>query len=106
MELLAALSAADCASVPRLYGWAELEVDGETYTTAMLQEFVPNSADGWSMALTSVRDIIREADLQPEDLGTAFGFRRPRWVRRSRRSRNLAAAVPVRGRVSGEGSSP
>lgn len=103
VELLAALSAADCASVPRLYGWAELEVDGEKYTTAMLQEFVPNSADGWSMALTSVRDIIREADLQPEDLGTAFGFEAAALgAAVAEVHENLAAAVPVRGRVSGE----
>ena len=103
VELLAALSAADCASVPRLYGWAELEVDGEAYTTAMLQEFVPNSADGWSMALTSVRDIIREGDLQPEDLGTDFGVESAALgAAVAEVHDNLAATVPVRRRASGE----
>lgn len=102
VELLAALSSAGCTSVPRLFGWAELEVDGEAYTTAMLQEFVPNSADGWSMALTSVRDIIREADLQPEDLGTDFGVESGALgAAVAEVHGSLAAAVPVRDRFTG-----
>ncbi|MFC3849963.1 phosphotransferase [Corynebacterium hansenii] len=103
VELLAALSAAECWSVPHLYGWTELEVGGEAYTTSMLQEFVPNSADGWSMALTSVRDIIREGDLQPEDLGTDFGVESAALgAAVAEVHDNLAATVPVRRRVSGE----
>ena len=47
VELLAALSAAECASVPHLFGWAELEVDGEA-CDGDAAGFVPNSADGWS----------------------------------------------------------
>ncbi|MGV3115235.1 maltokinase N-terminal cap-like domain-containing protein [Corynebacterium freneyi] len=103
VELLAALSAADCSSVPHLFGWVELVVDGEAYTTAMLQEFVPNSADGWSMALTSVRDIIREGDLQPEDLGTDFGVESAALGAAVAEVHDtLAATLPVRRRVSGE----
>ncbi|WP_295626920.1 maltokinase N-terminal cap-like domain-containing protein [uncultured Corynebacterium sp.] len=103
VELLAALSAADCDSVPHLFGWAELEVGDETYTTAMLQQFVPNSADGWSMALTSVRDIVREADLQPEDLGTDFGVESAALgAAVAEVHDNLKATVPVRRRVTGE----
>lgn len=103
VELLAALTSADCGSVPHLYGWAELEVDGDVYTTAMLQRFVPNSADGWSMALTSVRDIIREGDLQPEDLGTDFGVESAALGAAVAEVHDtLRATVPVRRRVSGE----
>ncbi|MBV7295758.1 phosphotransferase [Corynebacterium sp. TAE3-ERU12] len=103
VELLAALSAAGCTSVPRLHGWTELDIDGDVYTTAMVQEFVPNSAEGWAMALTSVRDIIREGDLQPADLGTDFASEsRALGGAVASVHETLASSVPVSEKLSGE----
>lgn len=102
VELLTALSAADCAAVPPLLAWTELVVDGEAYTTAMLQEYVPNSADGWAMALISVRDIIREGDLQPADLGTDFAAEaRALGAAVARVHLTLAAALPAGAPLTG-----
>jgi maltokinase len=72
VELHRALSAAGCEHIATLRGWIEADVDGETTTLAMAQEFVENAADGWSMALISVRDLFAEADLHAAELGSDF----------------------------------
>ncbi len=103
VELLSALSEHNNENVPELFGWLELELDGEQYTTAMLQQFVPNSADGWAMALTAVRDTIRDFETPLDQLGTDFATE----------SQGLGAAVasvhaglkdalPDQGTVSGD----
>lgn len=102
VELLSALSQADCTAVPRLFGWTEFAIDGEGFTTAMLQEFVPNSADGWAMALTSVRDAIREPDTALELLGTDFGAESEALGEAvAAVHHSLAASLPAKRRVSG-----
>lgn len=72
LELHRALGAAGCESVAPARAWLEGEVDGQPSTLAMAQDFAANSADGWTMALTSVRDLLAEADLHAEDVGTDF----------------------------------
>nr|WP_120491932.1 phosphotransferase [Corynebacterium lactis] len=102
VELLAALSQAGCDSVPRLFGWLEATIGGETYTTAMMQEFVPNSVDGWELALGAVRDAIREIDLDLDQLGTDFALEsRALGEAVAAVHHSLAAALPVKNRLSG-----
>lgn len=49
------------------------EIDGVEYTFAMLQRFLPDAADGWVMASTSVRDLMADGSgLPPEELGGDF----------------------------------
>ena len=72
VELHGALGEVGCQFVAPLRGWIDADVQGSRTTLAMLQDFAANSADGWSMALTSVRDLFAEADLRADELGTDF----------------------------------
>ena len=102
VELLSALSRAECDAVPHLYGWLELELGEDTYTTGMLQRFVPNSTDGWAMALNSVRAAIRQIDMELAEMGTDFAsesFALGKAVAEVHHS--LAAALPASRRLSG-----
>lgn len=72
LELHRALAAGGCPCIAPVRGWLEGTVDGEPTTLAMAQDYAANSADGWQMALTSVRDLFAEADLHAEEVGTDF----------------------------------
>lgn len=49
------------------------ELDGEPVTFGMLQRFMPDAADGWVMATTSVRDFMADpSGFPPEELGGDF----------------------------------
>ncbi|MFZ2178338.1 MAG: hypothetical protein WAW17_30800 [Rhodococcus sp. (in: high G+C Gram-positive bacteria)] len=72
VELHLALAAAGSEYVAAIRAWMETEVDGTTTTLAMVQDYKANSADGWSMALGSVRDLLMEADLHAAEVGTDF----------------------------------
>jgi maltokinase len=78
LELHRALRREDSGEVAPLLGAIEGEVvpdDGGApvpMTVAMLQDYAANSADGWGMALTSVRDLLAEGDLRPDEVGGDF----------------------------------
>ncbi|MFE5702971.1 hypothetical protein [Rhodococcus koreensis] len=72
VELHLALAGAGSEYVATLRAWMETDVAGILTTLAMVQDFEANSADGWSMALGSVRDLLIEADLHAAELGTDF----------------------------------
>jgi maltokinase len=72
LELHRALRSVDSNEVAALQGAIEGELDGEPATLAMVQDFAANSADGWRMALGSVRDLLAEADLRADEVGGDF----------------------------------
>ena len=72
LELHRALRAVDSEQVARLQGAIEGVLDGEPVTLGMLQDYAANSAEGWAMALTSVRDLLAEGDLRADEVGGDF----------------------------------
>ncbi len=72
IEIHAALGERGARHVARLMGSVEATRDGETYSLAMLQEFMTTATDGWELAKTSVRDLMAEADLHAAEAGGDF----------------------------------
>jgi len=72
LELHRALRSVGSHEAAALQGAVEGMLDGEPVTLAMLQDFAANSADGWSMALASVRDLLAEGDLRADEVGGDF----------------------------------
>lgn len=72
LELHRALRSVGSTEVAALQGAVEGTLGGEPTTLAMLQDFAGNSADGWAMALNSVRDLFAEADLRADEVGGDF----------------------------------
>lgn len=77
LELHRALAGVGCAHIAPPLAAIEAELDGEALTLGMLTEFLPNTADGWAMASTSVRDLLAEVETagesaRPGDAGGDF----------------------------------
>lgn len=72
LELHRALRSVGSTEVAALQGAVEGVLDGQPVTLAMLQDFAANSADGWAMALASVRDLLAEGDLRADEVGGDF----------------------------------
>jgi maltokinase len=72
LEMHRALQRVGCRHIAAPLGSIEGELDGETVTYGMLQEFVSNAAEGWQMATASVRDLMAEADLHADEVGGDF----------------------------------
>ncbi|MCW2602939.1 MAG: putative pep2 protein [Pseudonocardiales bacterium] len=58
--------------VARMLGYVQSDVDGETTSLAMLQEFMTTATDGWELAKISVRDLMGEGDLHASEAGGDF----------------------------------
>lgn len=76
LELHRALRSVGSEQVAALQGAIEGTAgngtDGEDSTFAMVQDFAANSAEGWAMALASVRDLLAEGDLHADEVGGDF----------------------------------
>ncbi|MCW0215151.1 MAG: aminoglycoside phosphotransferase [Pseudonocardia sp.] len=72
LELHRALRRVGSEQVAGLQGAVEGLLDGRPATLGMLQDFAGNSAEGWAMALASVRDLFAEADLYASEVGGDF----------------------------------
>jgi len=72
LELHRALRGVGSKEVATLRASIEGTIDGESCLLGLLQDFAANSADGWSMALISIRDLFAEADLRADEVGGDF----------------------------------
>jgi maltokinase len=77
IEIHAALSERGDEHIAPLLGWVEgswVDADGERHDghLGMLQVFLRTATDGWAMALGSVRDLLVEQDLHPDEVGGDF----------------------------------
>jgi trehalose synthase-fused probable maltokinase len=54
--------------VPRLAGWVEYARAGQPATLAVLQEFVPNTGDGWTHVLSTLGGRGAEIERRPDPL--------------------------------------
>ncbi len=77
LELHRALASVGCPHIATPLGAIEGRLDGATVTLGMLNEYLPNTADGWAMATASIRDLLAEtgstaAGAQPEEVGGDF----------------------------------
>jgi len=80
LEMNRALARHGSAHVAEPYGWIETTVDGDHEPTllAILSRFLPTACDGWSLALTSLRDLYSgdgvsgAGMIRPEQAGGDF----------------------------------
>ena len=72
VELTEALHRAGSTHIAPPLGELDGEIDGEPTTLALLTTFFANSAEGWSMATASVRDLMAEGDLHADEVGGDF----------------------------------
>jgi maltokinase len=73
LRLHRALREVGCHHIADPLGAITGVLDGEPTTIGMLQRFMPDAADGWVMATTSVRDLMADPAMAPEELGGDFG---------------------------------
>lgn len=78
IEIHRVLTEAGVEHVAALLGWIEASWEderrsgGHTADLAMLQRFLRTATDGWTLAMTSVRDLYAEADLHADEVGGDF----------------------------------
>jgi len=72
LRLHRALREVGCDHIADPLGAISGTLDGEPTTIGMLQRFLPDAADGWVMATTSVRDLMADPTVAPEELGGDF----------------------------------
>ena len=71
-EIHRALHAVGSTHIAQSFGELVGTVDGEETTLGLLTEFFANSAEGWAMATSSVRDLMSEGDLRADEVGGDF----------------------------------
>ncbi|MDT8915296.1 maltokinase N-terminal cap-like domain-containing protein [Amycolatopsis sp. PS_44_ISF1] len=67
-----ALQAAGCEHIARVVGSITGELAGEPATIGMMQVFLSDAVDGWAMATTSVRDLMADPEMHPDEVGGDF----------------------------------
>ncbi|MET0767462.1 MAG: aminoglycoside phosphotransferase, partial [Aeromicrobium sp.] len=72
LRLHRALREVGCDHIADPLGSISGVLDGEPTTIGMLQNFLPDAADGWVMASTSVRDLMADPSMAPGEQGGDF----------------------------------
>lgn len=110
VEVDEALTRAGSEHVAALLGWSRgrwwtAEGEPRVGDLMMLQAFLRTATDGWDLALTSVRDLLVEADLHPEEVGGDFAGESERLGEAvAIVHRDLARAFPTAERPDGHGA--
>jgi maltokinase len=71
-EIHRALHAVGSRHIAQPLGEITGPVEAQLTTLALLTEFFANSAEGWAMATSSVRDLMSEGDLRADEVGGDF----------------------------------
>jgi maltokinase len=96
LEIVTALALRSDSHVAQPYGWIETDLDGETTTLAMTQEFLSNANDGWALALASVRDLYASLNPSAAEAGGDFSAEACRLgMATAQVHHELAAAFPT-----------
>lgn len=72
IEIHDELTRAGSTHIAALYGWVEADADGETFQLAMLQEFLNTAADGFELAMGSVRALLADPEQDVDGSGGDF----------------------------------
>ena len=72
IEIHAELTRGAAESIADLYGWVEIDLDGEVMQLAMLQEFLRTASDGFELATGSVRTLLADPTQSVADSGGDF----------------------------------
>ncbi|MFL6136902.1 MAG: maltokinase N-terminal cap-like domain-containing protein [Frankiaceae bacterium] len=72
LEIVRALDEVGCEHIAKPLGWIEGTVEDEPATLGLMQEYLRFGTEGWSLALTSVRDLYAEGDLHADEVGGDF----------------------------------
>ena len=72
LDLHRALRHVGCEHIAEPLGSVEGIIAEQPTVFGLLQQFMPDAAEGWAMATASVRDLMAEADLHAEEVGGDF----------------------------------
>lgn len=72
LELHRALRSVGSTHIAEPLGCIQGDLAGQEAVFGMLQRFLSDAADGWTMATASVRDLMAEGDLHADEVGGDF----------------------------------
>ncbi|EFC80816.1 phosphotransferase [Parafrankia sp. EUN1f] len=97
LEITRVLARAGSEHVARPVAWLSGQLSGVPTTFAFMQDFLRTGAEGWLLALASVRDLYAEGDLHADEVGGDFAAEAERLgAATAQVHRHLAAALPTR----------
>jgi maltokinase len=78
LEVTSALARRGSRHVAEPFGWIKTTVDGDSILLAILSRYLPAASNGWSLAVTSLRDLYfgdgvhAEGTIRPDQAGGDF----------------------------------